>query len=53
MKRKQMDPMPKIATRNIDASRLQREGLTPKDTFAGKGFFASVERNALKRIGLA
>ncbi|RYF75968.1 MAG: hypothetical protein EOO29_23255 [Comamonadaceae bacterium] len=54
MKRKQMEPMLKIATKNIEASRLQLEGLTAnKGTHSKKGFFASVKSKAMKKVGLA
>lgn len=54
MKKKQMDPLLKIATKNIEASRLQLDGLsTNKGTHSKKGFFANIKRNALRRIGLA
>lgn len=53
MKKKQMDPMLKIATKNIEASRVQLEGLAPnKGTHSKKGFFASAKSKALKKIGL-
>lgn len=54
MKKKQMDPLLKIATKCIDSSRLQLEGLSAdKGTHAKKGFFASMKKNALKRLSLA
>lgn len=54
MKKKQMDPLLKIATKNIEASRLQLEGLASnKGTHSKKGFFASMKNSALKRVGLA
>lgn len=54
MKKKQMDPMLKIATKNIESSRLQLEGLSPnKGTHSKKGFFASAKSKAMKKIGLA
>lgn len=54
MKKKQMDPMLKIASKNIQASRLQLEGLSSnKGTHVKKGFFAGVKSKALKRVGLA
>lgn len=54
MKKKQMDPMLKIATKNIESSRLQLEGLSPnKGTHSKKGFFAKTKSTALKRVGLA
>ncbi len=54
MKKKQMDPMLKIATKNIQASRLQLEGLSSnKGTHTQKGFFASMKSKMLKRLGRA
>src|SRR5690242_11181366 len=54
MKKKQMDPMLKIAGKNIQASRLQLEGLSSnKGTHVKKGFFAGVKSKALKQVGLA
>jgi len=54
MKKRQMDPMLKIATRNIGSSRLQLEGLGgDKGTHAKKGFFAGIKSKALKQIGLS
>ncbi|MBP1475130.1 hypothetical protein J7I44_12525 [Frateuria sp. MAH-13] len=54
MKKKQMDPMLKIATKNIQGSRLQLEGLSSnKGTHSKKGFFAGVKSKALKQVGLA
>jgi hypothetical protein len=54
MKKKQMDPMLKIATKNIEASRIQLEGLAPnKGTHSKKGFFANAKSKALKKIGLS
>ncbi|HEU4485434.1 MAG TPA: hypothetical protein VFR96_08105 [Povalibacter sp.] len=53
MKKKQMDPLLKIATKNIEASRIQLEGLTPnKGTHSKKSFFANAKSKALKKIGL-
>lgn len=53
MKKKQMDPMLKIATKNISSSRLQLEGLSSnKGTHTKKGFFAGIKSKALKQIGL-
>jgi hypothetical protein len=53
MKKKQMDPMLKIATKNIEASRIQLEGLAPnKGTHSKKGFFANAKSKAMKKIGL-
>ena len=54
MKKKQMDPMLKIATKNISSSRLQLEGLSSdKGTHAKKGFFAGIKSKAMKQIGLS
>lgn len=54
MKKKQMDPMLKIANKNIMGSRLQLEGLSSnKGTHAKKGFFAGIKSKALKQIGLS
>ena len=54
MKKKQMDPLLKIANKNIMGSRLQLEGLSSnKGTHAKKGFFAGIRSSAMKRIGLA
>lgn len=54
MKKKQMDPLLKIANKNIMSSRLQLEGLTSdKGTHAKKGFFASIKSKAMKQIGLS
>ncbi|UGB39149.1 hypothetical protein [Frateuria soli] len=54
MKKKQMDPMLKIASKNIQGSRLQLEGLgSNKGTHVKKGFFAGVKSKALKQVGLA
>ena len=54
MKKKQMDPLIKIATKNIAASRLQLEGLAAdKGTHVKKGFFAGVKSKALKQLHLA
>jgi hypothetical protein len=54
MKKKQMDPMLKIASKNIQSSRLQLEGLSSnKGTHVKKGFFAGIKSKALKQVGLA
>lgn len=54
MKKKQMDPMLKIATKNISSSRLQLEGLgSDKGTHTKKGYFAQIKSKALKQIGLS
>ena len=53
MKKKQMDPLLKIATKHIENSRLQLEGLSPnKGTMGKKGFFASIKKSAVKKLGL-
>ncbi|MDD4880654.1 MAG: hypothetical protein PHR30_17915 [Gallionellaceae bacterium] len=53
MKKKQMDPLLKIATKDIESSRLQLEGLaSDKGTHSKKGFFAGIKSKALKRVGL-
>lgn len=52
MKRTQLDPLLKIATRNIMSSRLQLDGLSSnKGTFAQPTFFASVKSRALAKLG--
>lgn len=49
MKKKQMDPMLKIATNAIKKSRLQLEGLSSdKSTHAEKDFFAKIRSKLLK-----
>ena len=54
LKKKQMDPLLKIATKNIEGSRLQLEGLASnKGTHSKKGFFAGIKHKALKGVGLA
>jgi len=54
MKKNQMDPMLKIATKDIESSRLQLEGLsTNKGTHSKKGFFAGIKSKALRRVRLA
>ena len=54
MKKTQMDPMLKIANKNIMGSRLQLEGLSSnKGTHAKKGFFAGIKSKAMKQIGLS
>ena len=54
MKKKQMDPLLKIANKNIMGSRLQLEGLSSnKGTHAKKGFFAGIKSKAMKQIGLS
>jgi hypothetical protein len=54
MKKKQMDPLLKIATKNITSSRLQLEGLSSdKGTHTKKGYFAQIKSKALKHIGLS
>lgn len=54
MKKKQMDPLLKIASKNISSSRLQLEGLSSdKGTHSKKGFFAGIKSKAMKQIGLS
>lgn len=54
MKKKQMDPMLKIATKAIESSRMQLEGLSSdKGTHSKKGFFAGIKSQAIKKIGLS
>ena len=54
MKKKQMDPLLKIANKNIMGSHLQLEGLSSnKGTHAKKGFFAGIKSKAMKQIGLS
>lgn len=54
MKKKQMDPMLKIATKAIESSRIQLEGLSAdKGTHSKKGFFAGIKSKAIKQIGLS
>lgn len=54
MKKKQMEPLLKIASKNISSSRLQLEGLaSDKGTHVKKGFFASVKSKAIKQLGLS
>lgn len=51
MKRHQMDPLLKIATKAIDASPLQLEGLASnKGTHMKKGFFAGIKSKVAKKI---
>lgn len=53
MKKTQMEPLIKIASKNIAGSRLQLEGLaSDKGTYVKKGFFASVKSKALKKLHL-
>ncbi|MFA6231086.1 MAG: hypothetical protein WC617_13075 [Rhodanobacter sp.] len=54
MKKNQMEPLIKIASKNIASSRLQLEGLTSdKGTHVKKGFFAGVKSKALKQLHLS
>ncbi len=54
MKKKQMEPMIKIANKNITSSRLQLEGLgSDKGTHSKKGFFAGIKSKAMKQVGLS
>lgn len=51
MKKKQMDPMLNIATRNISSSRLQLEGLgSDKGTHTKKRLFAGIKSKTMKQI---
>lgn len=51
MKKEKMDPLLKVASKAIDASNLQLDGLqSNKGTFVKKGFFASVKARAVKRV---
>ncbi|CAH0351056.1 hypothetical protein [Aquabacterium sp. CECT 9606] len=51
MKKTQMDPLLKIARKNIASSRIQLEGLSQnKATHQSKGFFASIKRKAAKLV---
>jgi hypothetical protein len=51
LKRKQMDPLLKIASKAIDASPLQLEGLgSNKGTHVKKGFFAGIKSKVAKKI---
>ncbi|WP_339722820.1 hypothetical protein [uncultured Paraglaciecola sp.] len=53
IKKKKMDPMLKLATKDIEKSRLQLSGLqSDKGTHTQKGFFAKKKSNAMKYIGL-
>ena len=53
LKKKKMDPLLKIATAAINASRLQLENLSQnKGTHATPGFFASKKKAAMKYLGL-
>jgi len=54
MKKNQMEPLIKIASKNIASSRLQLEGLvSDKGTHVKKGFFAGVKSKALKQLHLS
>jgi hypothetical protein len=53
MKKKKMDPMLKLAAKDIKKSRLQLKGLTSdKGTHTKKGFFAKQKSKAMKHVGL-
>lgn len=53
LKKKKMDPLLKIATAAINASRLQLENLSQdKGTHQAPGFFASKKKSAMKFLGL-
>ncbi|GAC18179.1 hypothetical protein [Paraglaciecola arctica] len=54
IKKKKMDPLLKLATKDIEKSRLQLSGLqSDKGTHTKKGFFAKKKSNALKYLSLA
>ena len=54
IKKKKMDPMLKLATKNIDKSHLQLSGLqSNKGTHTKKGFFAKKKSRAMKYLGFA
>lgn len=51
MKKEKMDPLLKIASKAIDSSPLQLDGLrSNKGTFVNKGFFARVKAKAVKEV---
>ena len=51
MKKDKMDPLLKIASKAIDKSSLQLDGLqTNKGTFVKKGYFASIKAKAVKKV---
>lgn len=51
MKKEKMDPLLKIASKAIDSSPLQLDGLqSNKGTFVNKGFFARVKAKAVKKV---
>ena len=51
MKKEKMDPLLKVASKAIDASNLQLDGLqSNKGTFVKKGYFASVKARAVKSL---
>jgi hypothetical protein len=53
IKKKKMDPMLKLATKDIEKSRLQLSGLqSNKGTLSSKGFFAKKKSAAMQFIGL-
>lgn len=53
LKKKQMDPLLKLAAKDIQASRLQLEGLSSdKGTHMEKSFFSKIKSKAVKAIGL-
>ena len=53
LKKKKMDPLIKLAAKDIQKSRLQLSGLTgDKGTHMEKGFFAKNKKNAMMKIGL-
>jgi hypothetical protein len=51
LKKKQMDPMLKLASKDIQNSRLQLEGLSSdKGTHAEKSFFSKIKSRATKLV---
>lgn len=53
LKRKKMDPLIKLAAKDIQKSRMQLSGLTSdKGTHMEKGFFAKKKSAAMKSVGL-
>lgn len=53
IKKKKMDPMLKLASKDIENSRLQLSGLqSDKGTHTKKGFFAKKKSSAMKHFGL-
>ena len=53
MKKTQMDPMIKIAAKNIQASRLQLDGLqSNKGTHMEKSFFSKIRSKVANKVGI-